>query len=184
MHVNNKEILGVVDTAAHVSVINSSLFEQVVPRPKLQGRIILKGADKYSELEARLAEKIKIQIGITVINWNMVVANITDSLILGIYFLEKQRAVIDLSDYSIRLNGQIIPPVMINTTENQYVQIYRVKSTKLQSPWEGPYLITAVKPPMLYQIKDRISESWIHHDRLKLCEDREFPIWLKRQRMS
>jgi hypothetical protein len=39
MLVSNKEILRVVDTAAQVSVINISLFEQVVPRPKLQGRI-------------------------------------------------------------------------------------------------------------------------------------------------
>ena len=63
MYVNNKEILGVVDTAAQVSVINSSLFEQIVPRPKVKGRIILKGADKFSEIEAKLAEQIKIQIG-------------------------------------------------------------------------------------------------------------------------
>jgi len=37
MHASNKEILGVVDTAAKVSVINISPFEQVVPRTKLQG---------------------------------------------------------------------------------------------------------------------------------------------------
>ena len=129
MYVNNKEILGVVDIAAQVSVINSSLFEQIVPRPKLQGRIILKGADKFSEIEAKLAEQIKIQIGNIFINWNMVVADITDSVILGIYFLEKNRAVIDLSDYSIRLNGQTIPSVIINTEENQHVK-YRVKTTK------------------------------------------------------
>jgi len=97
MHLSNKEILRVVDTAAQVSVINISLFEQVVPRPKLQGRII--------------------------------------------------------------------------------------NSTKLQSLWKGPpYFIATVNPPMLYQIKDRNSEFWIHHDRLELCEDRELPIWLKRHR--
>ncbi len=39
MLVSNKEIPRVVDTAAQVSVINISLFEQVVPRPKLQERI-------------------------------------------------------------------------------------------------------------------------------------------------
>ena len=60
----------------------------------------------------------------------MAVANITDSVILGIDCLEKQRAVIDLSDYSIRLNRQNIPPVMINTAENQHVKIYRVKTTE------------------------------------------------------
>jgi len=97
MHLSNKEILRVVDTAAQVSVINISLFEQVVPRPKLQGRI--------------------------------------------------------------------------------------TNSTKLQSLWKGPpYFIATVNPPMLYQIKDRNSEFWIHHDRLELCEDRELPIWLKRHR--
>ena len=103
----------------------------------------------------------------------MVVAIITDSEILGTDFLEKQRAVIDLSDYSIRSNGQNIPSVMINTTENQYLKINIMKPTKLQSLCKGPpYLIAAVKPPMLYQIKDRKPEFWIHHDRLKLCEDR------------
>jgi hypothetical protein len=45
----------------------------------------------------------------------MFVANITDSVILGIDWLEKQRAVIDFSNYSIRLNGQNIISVMINT---------------------------------------------------------------------
>ena len=48
MHVNKKDIIGVVDTAVQVYVINSSLFEQIVPRSKLQGRIILKGADTFS----------------------------------------------------------------------------------------------------------------------------------------
>jgi UV DNA damage repair endonuclease len=35
---------------------------------------------------------------------------------------------------------------------------------------------------MLDQIKDRKSESWIHHERLELCEDRALPIWLKHHR--
>jgi hypothetical protein len=61
MHVSNKEILGVVDTAA---CCLHFLFEQIVPRRKLQGRIILKEADKYSEIEAILAEQIKIKIHI------------------------------------------------------------------------------------------------------------------------
>ena len=59
----------------------------------------------------------------------MFVANITDSVILGIDWLEKQRAVVDLSDYSIRFNGQNILSVMINTAEH-HVNIYRVKRTK------------------------------------------------------
>ncbi|VDI47035.1 Hypothetical predicted protein [Mytilus galloprovincialis] len=56
------------------------------------------------------------------------------------------------------------------------------QSAKLKSPWKGPYLITAWRSPVLYKIKDRKTESWIHHDRIKLCEDRELPIWIKRMR--
>ena len=59
----------------------------------------------------------------------MVVVDITDSVILGIDCLEKQKAVIDLSDYSIRLNGQTIIAVMINTAEH-HVKINRVKTRK------------------------------------------------------
>jgi hypothetical protein len=61
MHVSNKEILGVVDTSA---CYLHFLFEQFVPRRKLQGRIILKEADTFSEIEAILAEQTKIKIHI------------------------------------------------------------------------------------------------------------------------
>lgn len=34
---------------------------------------------------------------------------------------------------------------------------------------------------MLYRIKDRKFEFWIHHDKLKLYEDIKFHVWLQRQ---
>ena len=36
--------------------------------------------------------------------------------------------------------------------------------------------------PYYNQITDRKADSWIHHDRIKLCEDREFPILLRKLR--
>ena len=85
---------------------------------------------------------------------------------MGLYDLKNYQTVYSVGDVAYK--------------RNQATKVGQ--STKLQSPWKGPYLITAVKPPVLYRITDRKSESWIHHDRLKLCEDRELPIWLKRQR--
>ena len=55
-------------------------------------------------------------------------------------------------------------------------------SSKLRPVWKGPYLVTKVITPMLYRIKDRKSESVIHHDRLKLCRDRNIPLWMRRMR--
>lgn len=54
-------------------------------------------------------------------------------------------------------------------------------SKKLRCPWIGPYLVIAAKFP-LYRIQNRKGDSVIHHDRLKPCEDRAIPIWLRRLR--
>ncbi|CAG2207160.1 unnamed protein product [Mytilus edulis] len=84
----------------------------------------------------------------------------------GIYDLKYNQNVYNVGDVVYKLN-----------------QATKVgQSAKLKSPWKGPYLITAWRSPVLYKIKDRKTESWIHHDRVKLCEDRELPIWIKRMR--
>ena len=56
------------------------------------------------------------------------------------------------------------------------------QSKKLQSIWLGPYLVTEVLSPILYRIKDRKRELVVHHDRLRICEDRFIPMWLRRLR--
>ena len=53
-------------------------------------------------------------------------------------------------------------------------------SPTLKSPWKGPYIVLEVKSPVLYRIKNRKTIEIVHHDRLKLCNDREFPKWLRK----
>ena len=66
--------------------------------------------------------------------------------------------------------------------------VYKIDSTsrvgqsrKLRSPWCGPFLVISSNPP-LYRIKGRKGESVVHHDRLKRCDDRDIPTWLRRLR--
>ncbi len=56
------------------------------------------------------------------------------------------------------------------------------QSNKLKSPWIGPYLVTKVVSPVLYRIRNRRRESVVHHDRIKPCEDRVIPLWMRRLR--
>lgn len=56
------------------------------------------------------------------------------------------------------------------------------QSKKLRSPWKGPYLIIKVLSPVLYRIRQRKKEMVSHHDKLKPCEDRNIPFWIKRLR--
>ena len=53
---------------------------------------------------------------------------------------------------------------------------------KLQPSWIGPFLVTTVLSPVLLRIRDRRRNSVVHHDMLKLCNDRCLPMWLRRMR--
>lgn len=125
-----QKVLAVVDTAAQVSVMSRRFFERLKPRPKLTNTIILKGAGDFSEMEARVAEEVLFRIGQTKVKWNMVVADLTDDVILGIDFLAHQKAVINLTDYSVEFRGEKIPSTVISTSHEKTAKIYRVKLAK------------------------------------------------------
>jgi len=58
------------------------------------------------------------------------------------------------------------------------------QSKKLKPPWKGPYIVVKVINPVLYEIEDRKRSYVIHHDRLKLCTDKDLPIWIQRRRTN
>ena len=60
------------------------------------------------------------------------------------------------------------------------------QSRKLQSIYCGPYLVTHKISDILYQIQGRKERDRrvLHHDRLKICRDRDIPLWLQRKRAS
>ena len=56
------------------------------------------------------------------------------------------------------------------------------KVKKLQPLWPGPWIVTQVISSVLYRIANRKRYMVAHHDSLKLCSDRDLPIWLLRKR--
>ena len=55
-------------------------------------------------------------------------------------------------------------------------------SPKSQPVWKGPYVISKVISPILFEVTDKRKSFVLHHDRLKPCEDRFVPLWLRRKR--
>ena len=56
-------------------------------------------------------------------------------------------------------------------------------SKKLRPVWIGPYIVKRVKSPVLYEVIGRRGKVFVlHHDKLKLCEDRAIPLWVRRKR--
>ena len=58
------------------------------------------------------------------------------------------------------------------------------QSKKLQPIWSGPWIVTQVISSVLYRIANRKQSMVVHHDSLKLCSDRDLPIWLLRKRQG
>lgn len=55
-------------------------------------------------------------------------------------------------------------------------------SKKLRPIWTGPYIVEEALPPVLYRVVGRKGTMVLHHDKLKLCEDRVVPLWVRRKR--
>lgn len=55
-------------------------------------------------------------------------------------------------------------------------------STKLQPVMTGPFIVCKVISTCLYGIRGRRRTTVMHHDRLRLCEDRSVPLWVRRVR--
>lgn len=49
---------------------------------------------------------------------------------------------------------------------------------KFQSPWRGPYIITKILSPVVYEIREKTRTEVVHHDRLKPC-NKDPPEWTK-----
>lgn len=67
--------------------------------------------------------------------------------------------------------------------------VYRLNATvkkgvsrKLEPVYVGPLLVTEVISPVLYRVEGRKKSTVMHHDRLRICEDRFIPLWIRRRR--
>lgn len=54
------------------------------------------------------------------------------------------------------------------------------KSRKLSPSWKGPGVVLDKLTSYLYRIKLKQAIFTANHDRLKLCQDREVPVWAQR----
>ncbi|VDI53212.1 Hypothetical predicted protein [Mytilus galloprovincialis] len=48
---------------------------------------------------------------------------------------------------------------------------------KLKTPWEGSFVVAEVQSPVLYKIRNKKTSEGFHHDRLKLSQIHDLPIW-------
>ena len=57
-------------------------------------------------------------------------------------------------------------------------------SSKLQPLMKGPFVVEKVNSPCIYTVRGRSRAMVVHHDKMKLCEDRCIPLWVSRLRKA
>lgn len=57
-------------------------------------------------------------------------------------------------------------------------------SKKLLPIFDGPFVVTRVMSPILIEIENSKRKTIVHHDKLKHCDDRVIPLWLRRRRQE
>jgi hypothetical protein len=57
-------------------------------------------------------------------------------------------------------------------------------SSKFLPVFEGPFVVKDVISPLLYRILGRKKTLVVHHDKLRMCNDRFIPFWVRRKRQE
>ena len=161
------KLSAVVDTAAQVSLIRQSVWEKIaIQHDVIPETVQLANAQKDSGMEGKLFSHVGFILGGRKYYIDIVVADISDPMILGLDFLKMNKCKINLEDDSLELNGtEKIFAVMKGETSDKRYHVSRVLltkkttipphsikfvSVKLQNPADVVYAVEPNPRPSLF----------------------------------
>ena len=129
--VNNVPIEGTLDTAAQITVVNDKCF-QTLNLKLSRKQVMLKQADGGSTIIATVIPNVALQIGSFKLKMDIYVAKISDPLLLGLDFMLKAKAILDLQTNVMTVPGCRVPINVINASRgNIQTLAYATTNTKL-----------------------------------------------------
>ena len=99
----------VVDTAAEVTIISDKLYESLEEKPKIIKEVVMNTAGRDLKMKAHIVFPVRLKLGEKVYEEQIYVAPIEDEMLLGIDFLEKHKADIDICERQLKLDGITLP---------------------------------------------------------------------------
>ena len=110
MTINNHYVEAVVDSGAQVSVLSRRFYGSLSCRPRPVDSIRLKGASASGVIVGCRVYSVDVDLGDGHGNYSMAlyVADITDNCFLGLDYLKARKAVIDLNQGVVVVNGTIV----------------------------------------------------------------------------
>ena len=106
---DNLNLSAVVDTAAEVTLISDSIYRQLDPKPQILKHIKLHTAGKNLDMIGFVVGPVSLRLGSQTFQEAVYVAPIEDDMLLGINFLVKHDANLDLKNSILSLGSDQIP---------------------------------------------------------------------------
>ena len=167
VHIGQQKIAAIVDTAAQVTLISTSLREQVLATEGLDYEVVqLRNAQKDSTMPGKLWKHVGFQLGGRKYFMDIVEANIGDNFILGLDFLKGHKCKIDLEEDILEMEtGERIHASMkTNDVRGTYhvsrvlmhkrvsipANTMKVVAGKLENPAQVPFMLESAAHPKVF----------------------------------
>ena len=108
VHVNERKVPAVVDTAADVTIISMECARSIGINMDSTIPFLMKGAFIGTETEGRLIKNIQLKIGKHTYTWDLVIAPIHDDMLLGNDFLTHHGVTLNLMKNILLLGEDVI----------------------------------------------------------------------------
>ena len=124
--VNGQPCNAIIDSAAQVTVISEQFFKTLKHQPEILETVYLKGAGHDHHMSATFARDVFLTLGEHTYKWDIYIAPISDDFILGLDFMAKHKAVVDLEGNNFVVNQQSIPATLKRNGDGVSFQVSRV----------------------------------------------------------
>ena len=131
VQVNGVEAFATIDSAAQISIIKTTLFEQLPGNLQQAGTVKLKGIGKKNNIiPAIRIVGVKITLGKSEFPWDVFLADTADTILLGLDFLRGNQCVLDFASNTIHLQDNIIIATVKKNGEGEMCKVHRVSTTR------------------------------------------------------
>ena len=174
-----KNISGVIDSAAQVTVIDYECWLTITGSPPIGKEVKLTQADGNSNMIATLVPDVEIQVRTYQIVMPIFVTNLSDNLLLGLDFLLSAGAVLNLLKNIMTIGAEKIP-IPLTYDKNQGVQLaFSAKQVYIEPEGEANLSIETISNKnelQLFEPAVHLAELNVANTIVKLNEPTGFSI--------
>ena len=125
--INDKNISAILDTAAEVSILSDRLFQNLNSKPKIVKKVIMNAAGRDMQMIGVKLEPVRLKIESQEFLEPLYVAPIEDDMLLGLDFLLKYQARVDLNSQVLHIGEK---KISLTLGETDSVKVFKITTSK------------------------------------------------------